>query len=233
MGPAFTILVAALAERPDAHVVPLLASYGYLVLATQDVSGLLKMAARSIDLVILDLPTAAELPHMQTIQEAFTCPVIVLGPARDRRLMVAALEQGAADYVQRPFNSDELLARVRAQLRRHDRGLGVSLALGTLTIDPHERKATRDGLPLNLSPEEYALLATLASQPGYACPAALLLERVWGRDNRKNTALLAATVTHLRDLIEPDPRAPTLLGGSLSQGYWLGGDSREREINAR
>ena len=103
--------------------------------------------------------------------------------------------------------------------------------LEPLAIDPLGRQATRDGTPLVLSPEEFALLATLAARPGYACPAPLLLEQVWGQGSRDNQALLAEAIAHLRALVEPDPSAPSILGGSLSQGFWLGGISHERELN--
>lgn len=232
MGLAFTILVVELARGPGPHLAPILNSYGYLVITAHGLVELLASLSHPIDLVILDLPSPSELPQLQAIQPAIACPVIVIGPAQNQQLMVAALEQGAADYVQRPFHTDELVARVRAQLRRHERGLGASLTFGPLTIDPQERQATHDGLALELSPEEFTLLATLAAQPGYAYPASLLLERIWGRESREDTAMLATAVERLRSLIEPDPTAPTILGGSLSQGYWLGDGARERELNA-
>lgn len=232
MGLAFTVLLARFDAGPESHLVPVLAGRGYLVRTATGLAELLDTLSRAIDLVILDLPGPDELAHLQAIRAACSCPLIVVGPARNDRLVVATLELGADDYVQRPFRTDELLARVRAQLRRRERSLGHSLSFGPLTIDPHARQATRDGAPLPLSPEEFALLATLAARPGYACPAPLLLEQVWGQGSRDNTDLLAAAVARLRALVEPRPAAPTILGGSLSQGYWLGGISRERELNS-
>ncbi|HMQ29275.1 MAG TPA: response regulator transcription factor [Chloroflexaceae bacterium] len=231
MGLAFTVLIARFDAGPESHLVPILEGLGYIVRTAAGLAALLDTLSRSIDLVILDVPGADELEHLPAIRAACSCPLVVIGPARDDRLVVAALELGADDYVQRPFRTDELLARVRAQLRRRERTLGHSLSFGPLTIDPHARQATREGVPLPLSPEEFALLATLAARPGYACPAPLLLEQVWGQGSRDNLALLTAAVARLRALVEPNPAAPTILGGSLSQGFWLGGISRERELN--
>lgn len=231
MGLAFTILLARLDAGPPSHLVPILTGYGYLVRTAESLEALLATLSRSIDLVILDLPTSDELAHLPEIRSRCSCPLMVIGPGRDDRLLVEALEGGADDYVQRPYRTNELLARLRAQLRRRERSLGFSLTFGPLTIDPQARQATRDGAPLDLGPEEFALLATLAARPGYACPAPLLLEQVWGEGSRADTPLLLGAVARLRALIEADPHAPTILGGSLAQGFWLGGISQERELN--
>ncbi len=231
MGLAFTILLAELSPGSESHLIPVLEGNGYIVRTAQGLPALLETFSRTIDLVILELSSLSELELMARLRAACTCPMLIVGPSRDDRLLVAALEQGADDYVQRPFRTDELLARIRAQLRRRDRSQGFSLTFGPLAIDPHERQATRDGMPLPLTPEEFALLATLAARPGYACPSALLLEQVWGHGSRNDTELLARSIAHLRDLVEPDPRAPIILGGTLSQGFWLGGISQERELN--
>ncbi len=233
MGLAFTILIARLDAGPESHLVPVLEGLGYRVRTATGLPELLDTLSRSIDLVLLDLPSADEIAHLPAISAACSGPLIVIGPAHNERLVVEALERGADDYVQRPFRTDELLARVRAQLRRRERVLGHSLSFGPLTIDPHARQATRDGVPLPLSPEEFALLATLAARPGYACPAPLLLEQVWGQGSRDKLDLLTQAVARLRALLEPTPSAPTILGGNLRQGFWLGGISRERELNGQ
>lgn len=232
MGLAYSILVARLDPGPEPYLAAILAGNGYLVRTAIGLPELLNTLSRAIDLVILELQWADELDHLGAITAACMCPLLVLGPAHDDRLVVRALEQGADDYVPRPTRADELLARVRAQLRRRERSPGLTLSFGPLSIDPQGRQATRDGTPLSLSPEEFALLATLAARPGYACPAPLLLEQVWGQGSRDNQALLAETVARLRALLEPDPVAPSILGGSLSLGYWLGGITRERELNS-
>lgn len=231
MGLAFSVLLARLSAGLESYLIPILEGHGYLARTAQGLPNLLNTLSRSIDLLILDLPDPDELEHVPAIRAACPCPMLVLGPARDDRMLVRALELGADDYVQRPFRTDELLARVRAQLRRRERSLGLGLSFGPLAIDPHGRQATRDGAPLELTPEEFALLVTLAARPGYACPPPLLLEQVWGHGSRDDTTLLADTIAHLRAMLEPDPQAPTILGGSLSQGFWLGGISQERELN--
>lgn len=232
MGLAYTILCAGLSDGPESHLVPILAGQGYSVRTAKGLPAILDTLSRALDLVIIDLPSADDLKLLKAVREACPSPLLVTGPGRDDRLLVATLELGADDYVPRPFRTDELLARVRAQLRRHQRAQSLDLTFGQLAIDPHGRQATYDGRPLALSREEFALLATLAARPGYACPTTLLLEQVWGQGSRDDGALLLATVEHLRAIIEPDPRAPTILGGSLERGFWLGGISQERELNS-
>jgi DNA-binding response OmpR family regulator len=154
----------------------------------------------------------------------------VIGPARNGRLIVEALEVGADDYVGRPVRSAELLARVRAQLRRRQRTQGFALTFGPLSFDPHGREAWCDGKPLALSSEELALLALLAARPGNSYPADFLTANIWGQARRHETTLLLGTVARLRSLIEHDPARPTVLGGDQVSGFWLGGAVRERAL---
>lgn len=228
---AFTILIGGLGARTEDYLVPILEGQGYIVRTAAGFPALLDTLSRSLDLVILDLPSDTELADLVTVRAACPCSLIVIGPSRDDRLLVAALELGADDYLQRPFRTDELLARIRAQLRRRERSQGHTLTFGPLTIDLPGRQATHAGLALTLTPEEFALLTTLASRPGFACPARLLIEQVWGNGRRGETQLLTGAVDRLRAMFEPDPHAPRILGGSLSQGYWLGDLTRERELN--
>ncbi|NTU80316.1 MAG: response regulator transcription factor [Chloroflexales bacterium] len=231
MALAFTILIGGLGTRTDEYLVPILQGENYNVRTATGLQEILDTLSRSLDLVILDLPADSALAHLAAVRVACPCSLLVIGPARDDKLLVEALEQGADDYVQRPFRTDELLARIRAQLRRRERSQGFVLIFGSLSIDPQGRQAARDGTPLALSPEEFALLATLAARPGYACPPTLLLEQVWGHGCREDTHLLTSAISRLRAMLEPDPHAPSVLGGSLTQGFWLGGISHERELN--
>lgn len=231
MSLAFSILIAGLGTRVEEHLIPILEGHGYIVRKALGLQAILDTLSRSIDLLLLDLPAEDGLGWLTTVRGACTCPMLVIGPARDDRLLVASLERGADDYVQRPFRTDEILARIRAQLRRRERSQGLALTFGPLNIDPHGRQATSNGAPLDLTPEEFALLVTLAARPGFACPATLLIEQVWGQGQHGNLELLDRSIQRLRALVEPDPQAPTILGGDHSHGYWLGGISQERELN--
>ena len=230
---AFTILLGGLGARTEEYLAPILAGEGYRVRLATGFQSLLDTLSRALDLVIVDLPSATELTHLVTGRAACPCSLVVMGPAHDHTLLVETLDLGADDYVQRPFRTDELLARIRAQLRRHERSYGFGLSFGPLTIDPQTRQATCDGKPLALNAEEFAILATLADRPGYACSATLLLEQVWGHGHRNDILPLMQAVAHLRTIIEPNPLAPTILGGSITHGFWLGGMAQERELNGK
>ncbi len=231
MAQAYNLLIAGLGRKIEEFLIPVLEGQGYYVRTAIGREELLNVASRSFDLVLVDLPSSDELPQLIEVRAACNSALVIIGPARNDKLLVAALEQGADDYVQRPFRTDELLARIRAQLRRV-RLAPPQVSFGRLQIDPHARQVSRDGQPLTLSPEEYTLLATLAAQPGFSYPAGFLLEQIWGRGHVGELALLTDAVAHLRALIEEEPAAPRLLGGEPSVGYWLAPPVAEREINA-
>jgi len=233
MALAYSLLVAGLGSRIDDFLIPVLDGQGYDVHSAIGRDQLLAALGRDFDLVLLDLPSPTELPQLAEVRAATACPLLIIGPARSDKLLVAALEQGADDYVQRPFRTDELLARIRAQLRRRLRGPADGASFGRLQINPGARQISRAGEPLDLSPEEFALLATLAAQPGFCHPPAFLLEQIWGSAHRGDVALLAATISRLRALIEDDPSAPRLLGGEPATGYWLSHPGARQELRAR
>lgn len=123
MALAYTILIGGLGPRIDDFLVPVLLEQGYQVCTAVGSDDLLATLSRTPDLVLLDLPSANELPDFKPVRAACNCALVVVGPARNDRLTVVTLEQGADDYVQRPYRTDELLARIRAQLRRRQRSL--------------------------------------------------------------------------------------------------------------
>lgn len=233
MALAYSLLVAGLGNKIEEFLVPVLEGQGHIVRTAIGRDEVLSKVSQSLDLVLLDLPSIEELPQLAEVRAACSCSLVVVGPARNDKLLVAALEHGADDYVQRPFRTDELLARIRAQLRRRIRATPPRTLFGSLEIDPDARQVSRLGRPLDLSPEEFTLLATLAAQPGFCYPPGFLLEQVWGRSHSGDLQLLTATVARLRSLIEDDPAAPRLLGGEPITGYWLSAPVAEREINAR
>jgi DNA-binding response OmpR family regulator len=218
---SYSILIASLGQRVDDFLIPIFTANGYHVRTALGDAEIGRTLSRSLDLVLLDMPSAHELPAMSAIREACHCALVVIGPQRNDKLIVATLEYGADDYIQRPFRTDELLARIRAQLRRRQRAYLPTVTLGPLLIDPPARSALYHGKPLDLSPEQFTLLAILAAQPGYPHPAGYLLEQVWGRSQIGATPLLEATIASLRRLIEPAPTQPRLLAGDSEVGYWL------------
>ncbi|EFO79443.1 response regulator-like protein [Oscillochloris trichoides DG-6] len=118
MALAYTILVASLGSRIEEFLVPILIDQGYAVETSIGPTATLESVGPQIDLLLVDLPSEHELPAFHDLREQTSTSIIVLGPPRNDPLLVAALELGADDYVQRPFRTDELMARVRAQLRR-------------------------------------------------------------------------------------------------------------------
>jgi DNA-binding response OmpR family regulator len=221
MALSYSILIASLGQRIDDFLIPIFTAKGYHVRTALGSAEIARTLSRSLDLVLLDMPSAHELPELPPIREACPCALVVVGPQRNDKLLVAALEYGADDYIQRPFRTDELLARIRAQLRRRQRTYLPTVTLGPLMIDPPARTATYHGTPLDLSPEQFTLLAILAAQPGYPHPAGYLLEQVWGRSQIGATPLLEEAIAALRMLIEPVPAQPQLVSGDSELGYWL------------
>jgi DNA-binding response OmpR family regulator len=225
-----TVLVIALSQEVDGVIIVLLDQEGYSIHAVSGLDAALEAMQLSHDLVLLDAPADADLAHVPALRAVCRCPLLVIGPARNGPRMVAALEHGADDYLPRPLRGEELLARIRAHLRRYQRGQEALITIGSLRIEPRARQASYDNRPLALSPEEFTLLDTLSARPGIAYPAALLIERVWGA-GRADSAALVELVARLRALFEADPATPRLLGGSLAEGFWLGERAHERAIN--
>jgi DNA-binding response OmpR family regulator len=122
---AYTILVAGLGSRVEDFLVPVLDGQGHVVHTAVGPTATFEALTTPFDLILVDLPSENELSSLRELRDRCGCAVMAFGPARNDRLLVAALEHGADDYVQRPFRTDELLARIRAQLRRVERNRAV------------------------------------------------------------------------------------------------------------
>jgi DNA-binding response OmpR family regulator len=184
---------------------------------------------RRPDLVLLDLmlPRIEGLEVFRLIRSRTQSPVIMLtarGAETDR---VVGLEMGADDYVAKPFSPSEVVARVRAVLRRVGErdSTGVTgadpptITAGSLEIDPGAHEASQNGSPLSLTPKEFDLLLFLASNPRQAFSRVQLLEEVWDLASTADPSTVTVHVRRLREKIEPDPSSPRTLVTIWGVGY--------------
>jgi two-component system KDP operon response regulator KdpE len=180
-------------------------------------------AVRPPDAVILDL----DLPDMRGTEvcrqlRAWTSvPVLVLSVVGDESEKVAALDAGADDYVTKPFGVDELLARLRAALRRAEPSPDPVISIGDLRIDLEAHEVTFAGRVVQLTPHEYALLTLLARNEGKLLTHRAILKEVWGQAYSDESHYLHVYVSQLRRKLEPDPARPRYILTEPGAGYRL------------
>ncbi|QGN59259.1 response regulator transcription factor [Nostocoides sp. HKS02] len=181
------------------------------------------------DLIVLDLglPDLDGVEVLRRIRQVSDVPVIVLSARTDSVDKVEALDEGADDYVTKPFAMEELLARVRVALRR-DRDTSEPtlppFATDRFTLDFDERQAVVAGSPVRLTPTEWRLLEVLARTPGHLVTQQELLREVWGPRYGRESNYLRVYANQLRRKLEPDPGRPRYLLTDPGQGYRLVGD---------
>ena len=183
----------------------------------------LTLARRTgVELVLLDLGLPdRDGMELVPLLKAMDRAVIVLTARDDTAEKVSALDLGADDYVTKPFDTEELLARVRGALRRHGGTKGAVLVLGDITYDPGLRRITRDNAEVRLTPKEYALFAELARHPGRVVTHGHLLTAIWGQAHVSDVEYLRVTMRGLRAKLERDPAQPILLINDPGIGYRL------------
>ena len=176
------------------------------------------------DLVLLDLmlPGLGGVDVCRAIREFSTVPIVMLTAKTDTVDVVLGLESGADDYVPKPFKPKELVARVRARLRRSPEDTPEEVKLADLTIDFGGHQVTRGGAPISLTPIEFELLATLASRPRQVFSREELLERVWGYRKSGDTRLVTVHIQRLRSKVEQDPDNPKIIQTVRGVGYKTG-----------
>ncbi|HEV8572013.1 MAG TPA: response regulator transcription factor [Actinomycetota bacterium] len=179
------------------------------------------------DLLILDvmLPGRDGFELCRDIRKRSPVPILMLTAKTDTVDIVVGLESGADDYVTKPFVTKELLARIRALLRRaRDRGsLPRTIVLGQLEISPDAATVTKGGAPVHLTKTEFKLLCTLASRPNQVFTREMLLQQVWEYDYFGDSRLVDVHVRRLRGKIEDDPAEPRIVQTVRGLGYKLAG----------
>jgi two-component system KDP operon response regulator KdpE len=180
-------------------------------------------AMRPPDAVILDLmlPDGSGTDVCRRLREWTNVPILVLSAVGDEQEKVAALDAGADDYVTKPFGIDELLARLRAVLRRAAPATGPVLDIGELRIDLDKRAVSVGGTPLALTPNEFDLLRVLAQNEGKLLTHRVLLREVWGPAYDRESHYLHVYVSQLRRKVEPDPARPRYILTEPGAGYRL------------
>jgi two-component system, OmpR family, KDP operon response regulator KdpE len=192
--------------------------------ATSGQLGLDEIARRTPDAVILDLglPELSGLEVLRRLREWSRVPVLVLTVLAGEADKVAALDSGADDYLTKPFGSAELLARLRAILRRAPSETELAVVtFGDITIDLAARVVRRGGAEIKLTPREYALLRILVLHRGRVVTHQHALREVWGPKSEQNTHYLRVHMTHLRQKIEAEPHRPRYLTTESGIGYRL------------
>jgi two-component system, OmpR family, KDP operon response regulator KdpE len=188
---------------------------------------LAQAAMRPPEAVILDvlLPDGNGTDVARELRKWSSAPILVLSAVGEEKEKIAALDAGADDYVTKPFGIDELLARLRAALRRVDAPTEPVVEIGGLRIDLEKRAVSVDGEPVQLTPHEFALLRVLARNPGKLLTHATLLREVWGRGYGDESHYLHVYVSQLRRKLEADPARPRYILTEPGAGYRLAGPS--------
>jgi two-component system response regulator MtrA len=176
------------------------------------------------DLVLLDimLPGRDGLDVCRDLRSHSNVPIVMLTARSDTIDVVRGLEAGADDYVVKPFKPAELVARVRARLRRHEPRVAESLQVLDVDIDVAAHTVRRGGQPINLTPLEFDLLVELARRPGQVFTREQLLETVWGYRHQGDTRLVNVHVQRLRAKIEHDVEHPEIVVTVRGVGYRIG-----------
>jgi two-component system response regulator MtrA len=176
------------------------------------------------DLVLLDLmlPGLDGIDVCRQIRAESGVPIVMLTARSDTMDVVAGLESGADDYIVKPFKPKELIARVRARMRRLDPEVPETLSIGDLRIDVAGHSVTRDGQKVGLTPLEFDLLVCLARKPWQVFTREVLLEEVWGYRHAADTRLVNVHVQRLRSKVEHDPENPEIVLTVRGVGYKAG-----------
>ncbi|SEJ38833.1 response regulator transcription factor [Demequina mangrovi] len=206
----------------------LLEREGFTVaLAATGTAGVEAFVRDGADIILLDLmlPGMSGAEVFRAVRERSDVPVIMVTAKDDQVDRIIGLELGADDYVTKPYSGRELIARVRAVLRRVGAGARdiaeepERLTVAGITLDPERLQLTRDGHTQSLPPKEFALLHLLAQNAGRVLPRQVIIDRVWGSDYFGDTKTLDVHIKRIRSRVEDDPSEPVLIQTVRGVGY--------------
>jgi two-component system KDP operon response regulator KdpE len=215
-------------DEPDIRGIlrTLLKTAGYRVIETETAArAIVEARSHKPDLLLVDLglPDADGIKVIRAVREWSPVPVVVLSARTMESQKIEALDAGADDYVTKPFSAPELLARVRAALRRNVRSAEQvpNLQIGSLSIDLTRRQAAGPDGDVHFTPLEYRVLESLARQSGMIVTQRQLIKEAWGPDKAGDTRSLRVCIKNLRTKLEPDPARPQYLLTEAGVGYRL------------
>ena len=210
---------------------------GYRILKAYNGEEALELLGREeVHLIIMDImmPGMDGLQATMKIREKQNIPVIMLSAKSEDYDKISGLNVGADDYMTKPFNPMELVARVRSHLRRyvelgslHQKENDELLRIGGLTIDDRQKTVTVDGQPVSLTPKEYGILKLLADHPGQVFSMEQIYEQVWNEPAYSPENTVAVHIRHIREKIEIDPKKPDYLKVVWGIGYKLEKPARQ------
>ncbi|MBN8424593.1 response regulator transcription factor [Microbacterium esteraromaticum] len=202
-----------------------LAAHGYDVVAAPDGAAAIQLAAQEhpgIVLLDLGMPQLDGVQVIHALRGWTTVPIIVVSGRTGSADKVDALDAGADDYVTKPFQIDELLARLRALSRRAGAGAGeATVAFGDVVVDLAAKAVARAGAHVHLTPTEWRMLEHLVRHPGALVTRQELLRELWGTEQATDTGYLRLYMSQLRKKLETDPSAPVHLLTEQGMGYRL------------
>jgi two-component system, OmpR family, KDP operon response regulator KdpE len=196
--------------------------YRFLEAVTAE-DGLTQAAAHQPDLILLDLglPDRDGLEVIRGVRAWSTLPILVVSARGQESDKIAALDLGADDYVAKPFTVGELMARIRAALRRSAAVAGAVFRFGHVEVDSESRVVRVDGEEVHLTPNEYKLLQVMIKHPGKVLTQRQLLNEVWGPNSTEQAQYLRVYIAQLRRKLEKDPARPKHLQTEPGVGYRL------------
>ena len=188
--------------------------------------------AENVDLVLMDImmPIMDGIKATNKIRKLTNIPIILLTAKSEDQDKINGLDIGADDYITKPFNPSEVLARVNSQLRRYHQlgGVGVDkLVIGGIVLDDSTKKVSVDGNEVSLTPMEFGILKMLMKQPGRVFTSSDIYKNVWNDEPIGSESVIAVHIRHLREKIEIDPSEPRYIKVVWGQGYKME-DSHER-----
>ncbi len=220
--------VLVVEDEPDIRSIlrTLLRTAGYRVIETETAArAIVEARSHKPDLLLVDLglPDADGLKVIRSVREWSPVPIVVLSARTMEAQKIEALDAGADDYVTKPFSAPELLARVRAALRRNVRSADQlpAIQIGDIAIDLTRRQASAPAGEVHFTPLEYRVLESLARQTGMIVTQRQLISEAWGPDKLGDTRSLRVCIKNLRQKLEPDPSRPQYLLTEAGVGYRL------------